>query len=218
MADPSPCFVGIDVGGARKGFHAVALRRGVLESCPKTDLASILAWVRELRPAAIAIDAPCHWAREGGSRSCERSLRIGDERISCFSTPTAERAAGRSFYDWVRNGLRLYAALAPDYPLHGGGPVRTPRMCETFPQAVACHLAGRKVSARHKSPVRRRILHEAGYDPSGLSNIDWIDAALCAIAAESLVAGGCQAFGDPADGLIVVPLKPLASAAKRTGI
>lgn len=199
-------YLGIDVGGPRKGFHAVALRGREFEPRAFRDTGDLVNWVHELKPAAIAIDAPCAWSADGGSRECERTLRIGAERISCFSTPTQARAEGRAFYDWVRNGLTLYQALAPDYSLYAGEKTRGPILCETFPQAVACMLAGRKVSARRKSPVRRQVLRDAAFNPDGLRNIDEVDAALCAIAAESLAAGRHEEFGNAKEGFIVTPV------------
>jgi len=199
-------FVGIDVGGPRKGFHAVALRRRQFDAAAFTELRELLKWIAYQKPAAIAIDAPCHWSIEGGSRECERTLRVADERISCFSTPTKKRAAGRPFYDWVRHGLRLYKALEAHYPIYKGGKPSAPLLCETFPQAVACMLAGRKVSARHKSRVRRQVLRDAGYEPVGLRNIDEVDAALCAITAAALVRGRFATFGRNEDGYIITPL------------
>ena len=196
--------LGIDVGGPRKGFHAVLLRESKFEPHAFVSVEGLLKWIGEMQPQAIAIDAPCGWSMDGGSRECERALRIGNERISCFSTPTRARA-GSSFYGWVRNGLELYRALGHDYRLHDGGEPSGPLLCETFPQAVACMLAGRKVPARHKSPVRRRVLRDAGYDPDGLGNIDLVDAALCAIAAKALLSGRFQAFGNAAEGFIITP-------------
>lgn len=199
-------YLGIDVGGPRKGFHAVAMSGREFEPRSFGRVDELVKWARELKPLAIAIDAPCAWSADGRSRECERCLRIGEDRISCFSTPSEERAAGRGFYDWVRNGLALYQALAAHYPLYTGSQTSGPIMCETFPQAVACMLAGTKLSARRKSPVRRKVLRSAGYDPDGLSNIDLVDAALCAIAAKALQSGRFEAFGNAREGYIVTPL------------
>lgn len=197
--------IGIDVGGARKGFHAVAMQGQSFVTFASPELEKLSRWLQLMQPAAIAIDAPSSWAVEGGSRTCERMLRIGDERISCFSTPTEERAAGSSFYDWVRNGLTLYQALQATHSLYSGGEVKAPVVGETFPQAVACMLAGRKVSAKRKARVRREVLDESGYDVRGLHNIDLVDAALCALTAEALIQNRFVAFGRPEDGFIVTP-------------
>lgn len=198
-------FIGIDVGGPRKGLHAVALRGSEFEVLALRDIAAVTNWVAKHKPAAIAIDAPCAWSAHGASRECERSLHLDGQRISCFSTPTEQKARGRSFYDWVRHGLALYAALSDAYPLYSGRRPRGRVMCETFPQAVACMLAGRKVPARNKSRVRRQVLSEAGYDPGGLHNIDQVDAALCALAAKALMQNLHQKFGNPQEGFIVTP-------------
>lgn len=38
------------------------------------------------------------------------------------------------------------------------------------------------------------------------TSIDWIDAALCALAADRIARGdACLAYGEPASGLILVP-------------
>jgi hypothetical protein len=42
-------------------------------------------------------------------------------------------------------------------------------------------MAGRVVAAKPKSKVRRKALQDMGYDPGKLSNIDFVDAALCAL-------------------------------------
>jgi predicted RNase H-like nuclease len=47
---------------------------------------------------------------------------------------------------------------------------------------------------------------QAGIDPTPLTNIDLIDAALCALVAHQLASGSpCRTYGEAATGLIVVP-------------
>jgi predicted RNase H-like nuclease len=53
--------------------------------------------------------------------------------------------------------------------------------------------------------VRRELLGEAGIVTKPLSNIDVVDAALCALAAQALLAGRFQTYGDAEEGFIVVP-------------
>ena len=104
------------------------------------------------------------------------------------------------------NGAELYRCLAPDYPLYNGQGSVSGRVCvETFPHAVACALAGQRLSAGQKRADRARLLQEAGIATDALTNLDWIDAALCALAAQHLKAGTCKAYGDAAEGFIVVP-------------
>ena len=76
---------------------------------------------------------------------------------------------------------------------------------ESFPHAVVCALAGRVVPTKPKATVRRAALRARGYDVTCLVNIDFVDAALCAVAAEAFLKGCVQCFGDEQEGFIVVP-------------
>lgn len=202
----TPCMLGIDVGGPRKGFHAVAMSvDGKLTIRHFDKVAAVRDWALELRPTAIAIDAPCNWSSEGRSRQAERELRIGQEKVSCFSTPTQALAGTRPFYGWVHHGLKLYRALNPHFPLYRGSKDQASGIIETFPHGVACALAGRRLNAKHKSSDRRALLNKLRIRESDLPNIDFVDAALCAVSARSWCEGKFQAFGNPSEGFIVVP-------------
>src|SRR5437016_4028593 len=117
------------------------------------DATESLAWCLSLGASVIAIDAPCRWSSDGGSRQAERSLEVGRMKIQCFSTPTRGRAVDhtKGFYDWVLNGERLYEQLKSKFPLFDGTDRKMPICFETFPQAVACSLAGMIVPARRKA-------------------------------------------------------------------
>ena len=199
--------IGVDVGGPRKGFHAVALTGKVFSKHACSGPAEVAAWCRDVGAVAVGVDAPCGWSASGMARQAERDLRINGERIHCFATPTLKRArqSQADFYGWVFNGMKLYDELRKHYPLFAGDGSVRPLCFETFPQAVACALAGRTVSAKHKATVRRHILSEQGYDHSALKNIDFIDAALCALAAERLLQKTVVHFGHPDEGFIVIP-------------
>lgn len=102
--------------------------------------------------------------------------------------------------------MDLYRCLAPDYYLYSGQRSVSGQVCvETFPHAVACALAGKQLSARQKLADRARLLREAGVSTDALTNMDWIDAALCALAAHYLIMGTFKTYGDVAEGFIVVP-------------
>ena len=93
MSAAKSTFVGIDVGGERKGFHAVALRGGTFcATLAHSDPAVIVSWCRQLKAVVVAVDAPCGWSDGAASRLAERSLAIGGNKISCFATPTRARA------------------------------------------------------------------------------------------------------------------------------
>ena len=83
---PPISVVGIDVGGVRKGFHAVALRDGVYTGQLATgDVQELAHWCRSVVGASvIAIDAPCRWSSDGRARPCERALM--QQGIFCFAT------------------------------------------------------------------------------------------------------------------------------------
>jgi predicted nuclease with RNAse H fold len=205
MGKPIQIVVGIDVGGAKKGFHAVALRGDVfVDKTSSINPAVIFDWCIEHKAIVVAVDAPCGWSRDGwSSREAERIL--GKQGIYCFATPTRERALHRDFYKWVFNGQNLYECLTDQYPLFDGQWTKKQTCIETFPQAIACALVGQMVSARHKSKVRRDVLRNRGYDNIQLPNIDFVDAALCAIAADKFHKANFQKFGNREEGFIVVP-------------
>jgi predicted nuclease with RNAse H fold len=164
--------VGIDVGGVRKGFHAVALRDGVYAGQLGTgDVQELADWCRSVVGASvIAIDAPCRWSSDGRARPCERELMR--QGICCF---------------------------------------------ETFPHAITWHLRNGEAKARQKRPQRTALLAQAGITTAPLTSIDWIDAALCALAAHRVASGAaCRAYGEPESGLIVVPERP--GAPDETGL
>ena len=77
---------------------------------------------------------------------------------------------------------------------------------ETFPHAVVCALAGRVVAARPKRETRRNALRQRGYDVGSLTNVDFVDAGLCAITADAFVRGRVTLFGKQVEGFIVVPV------------
>src|SRR5688500_13595517 len=204
----SEIFIGIDVGAATKGYHAIALReKGRLDKFRSGDSREVARWCGEQGARVVAVDAPCRWRNEGAAaRAAEREL--ASARISCFATPTEKKARGHAFYTWMLAGAELYTALA-DYPLYCGAP-RQGRVCiETFPQAIACALAGEIVSARAKRAIRSALLQRAGLDPADLCSIDEVDAALCALTAAAFAAGRFKAYGDLSGGFIIVTSDPL---------
>lgn len=200
----SRVVVGIDVGAKAKGFHAVALIDGLFVDRTKDpDPAAVVAWCLGHRARLVAVDAPCGWSSDRKSRQAERDLM--SEGIGCFSTPTREIARDRGFYAWVFNGEQIYKNLREYYELFDGEQSKEAMCIETFPHAIACALAGRVVPAKPKAKVRRESLRNQGYDDSSLPNIDFVDAALCAVAAAAFSEDRCNFYGEAGEGLVVVP-------------
>jgi predicted nuclease with RNAse H fold len=201
--DPA-VVAGIDVGGSKKGFHGVALRQDhILDTLATRRAADAVAWCRAQRVVVVGVDAPCRWSPTGRARSCERELAgLG---LSCFATPSQATGEVHPFYRWMVNGAELYRLLARQYRLYDGTR-RCEHLCfETFPQAIACSLAGNMLSARHKRVDRRRLLEQAGLFTGQLTSLDAIDAALCALTARHVLAGRFNAYGDSVEGFILLP-------------
>ena len=206
-----PTVIGIDVGGSRKGFHAVALIGGAYAGqLAASEVRELAHWCRSVIGAQlIAIDAPCRWSSAGRARPCERELNAAG--IRCFASPSREAALSHpsNYYGWMLQGELLYRQLEASHPLISGLPASAPACFETFPHAITWHLRGGNAAARQKRPQRRALLEQAGINPAPLTSIDFIDAALCALAAHLVARGAaCQAYGEPDTGLIVVPQGP----------
>ncbi|HLZ33311.1 MAG TPA: DUF429 domain-containing protein [Nitrospira sp.] len=203
---PSPqIVVGVDVGGVKKGFHAVALRDGTFfDKLAACNTAAIVEWCRRLGASTVGIDAPCKWSLTGKQRPCERELaRMG---IRAFATPCFKLGQLNPFYGWMLNGAELFRAFAKHYRLFDGqGSTSRPLCFETFPHAAACALTGIRLSAKNKRVERRRLLRQAGVTIDALTTIDEVDAALCALTARHFLAGTFTAYGNEAEGYIVVP-------------
>jgi predicted nuclease with RNAse H fold len=208
MSPDGQAVVGIDVGGERKGFHAVALRNGIFEKATSTEPGEIVRWCLERKANIVAIDAPCGWSQSTSARLAEQDLKLLGKKIHCFATPTLAHAQAhkKGFYGWVFNGEKLYRLLAPQYPLYDGRHRSGPICFETFPHAIVCAFAAKVVPAKPKKLKRRDVLRKLGYDDSPFSNIDFIDAALCAVTAERFREGRTIQFGRRDEGFIVMPI------------
>ncbi|MBM3660869.1 MAG: DUF429 domain-containing protein [Actinobacteria bacterium] len=190
--------LGVDVA-ARRGCDVVILGDDLVARPLGRVHAGeeLAARCRAIGAAVVAIDAPPGWATTG-RRSCEAALSA--RGISVFSTPDAGRGEANPFYDWMRTGFAMFAA------------VDTCPTLETFPHAVAIALRGeRPVGSLLKRPAeklawRRTALARAGVDITALRTIDEVDAALCAVTGLWHLDGRTEALGDPADGVLTLPV------------
>jgi len=117
LASPQLRWIGIDVGGRRKGFHVAgvdgALRTELAAFAGPDAVARVAGWAEARQPSRIAIDSPATWALEGeGSRPCEREFaraRICGIRF----TPDERTAAARTdgYYEWIAYGLELWEEM-----------------------------------------------------------------------------------------------------------
>ena len=204
-----PVVAGVDVGGKKKGFHAVAFR-GVtfIRKIQSSDAAEIADWCRNVAAQVVGIDAPCRWSLTGRSRPAERELMA--RRIQCFSSPSLEAALAhpKQYFHWMLAGAELFRELEKTYTLYSGGTLASEPICfETFPHAVVCELAGKIVSAKSKNLSRRMVLRNEGIDDSHLPNIDFVDATLCALTGIYFLNGQTRHYGEAKSGYIVVPAR-----------
>jgi hypothetical protein len=81
--------------------------------------------------------------------------------------------------------------------------------------AFTWHLRGGNATAAKKRAQRSALLEKAGIALCRLTSIDRIDAALFALAAHQVAAGGaCHTYGDGESGWIVVPRGPVECGAR----
>ena len=125
--------------------------------------------------------------------------------MRCFYTPTRALAAKSRFYDWVFNGELLYQKLG--LPIFMGEQSQETCAIETFPHAVQMSLWAEDPNPiGNKRSVRESTLAlKENYDTSQLSNIDFIDAALCAVSADYFAHHQFIAYGCKTEGYIVLP-------------
>jgi predicted nuclease with RNAse H fold len=104
-------WIGVDVGGDRKGFDlAIIDDAGLLSLRGRLNCADVAGIVEDVNPLVVAIDSPCCCAARGQTtRECERTLA---RRICGIRwTPEAAAVNASDYYGWVIRGLELYGAL-----------------------------------------------------------------------------------------------------------
>jgi predicted nuclease with RNAse H fold len=131
---PAVTWLGVDVGGERKGFDAALIdERRLLDLNGGLTHAEILTIVRMRRPAVVAIDSPRCCAPHGErTRAGER--RVHNEICGIRWTPDASQVRGNPYYEWIEHGLELYRGL------EGCGA----QVIEVFPTASWTRWAGKR--------------------------------------------------------------------------
>ncbi|MHB8512283.1 MAG: DUF429 domain-containing protein [Actinomycetota bacterium] len=191
--------LGVDVSVAR-GLDFVVLdsKKRVVATLARASLDDLNRWLQEFEPLVIAIDSPPAF----GARSAERELaRIG---ISAYAVPKDDMSARKPFYDWMREGHRVFATARDcGYDLYRSGDPAHSAM-ETFPHATAVVLNG-MLPRTSKLEFRKAALKTSGVDTNSLKTQDQIDAALCALTGIMALEGAFHAAGIPSEGVIVLP-------------
>jgi predicted nuclease with RNAse H fold len=201
--------LGIDVG-VRKGLDLVLLdgSRDPAATHRGVPLENVRRLIEESKADVVAIDSPPGWAGKGPSRSTEREIRHFG--IQSYGTPAADRGTDHPFYEWMRVGFEVFRMAArAGFPRYRGGPAGGTAI-EVFPHASAVVLAGCLPPRRaRKAAWRAAVLQAGGVNVQGLRSLDQIDAALAALTGLRALMGRSSAFGDPREGVIVLPARAL---------
>jgi len=127
-----------------------------------------------------------------------------------FATPSDPVKQRKPFYCWMKVGFQSFGAVASRFQRYRTGPVRD-HAVEVFPHASAVYLAGSLMpKGTSKVQWRRSVLTREGVEIASLTNADLVDAALAALTGIYALRGDFTLFGDPQEGVIVVPRRNAA--------
>jgi predicted RNase H-like nuclease len=204
-----PTALGIDVG-VTKGLDLVLLGDDgrVRDTVRRATLDAVTRCLRTFEPDVVTIDSPPRWATSGARRAAERELSLLG--IHSYGTPSDPAKQRSPFNDWMREGFRVFETVSAErFPLYTGGSPRHTSM-EIYPHATAVALAGYLPPVGlTKARWRAAVLKEHGVDTRALHGADPIDAALAALTGLLALDGRRLPLGDPAEGVIVLPLSTL---------
>jgi predicted nuclease with RNAse H fold len=193
-------WLGIDVGGQRKGFDvALVDERRLLALEGRLRRHAVVELVERARPTLVAIDSPRGCAPEGQTaRAGERQLAKSICGIRW--TPDARHVHANDYYAWVVEGLALFGALA--------GRVE---VIEVFPTASWTRWQGKRGS-QTRSAWSRQGLAELELDGvPRRTNQDQRDAIAAAVTARLHTHGMTETLGE-----IVVPAVAETNATRTT--
>jgi predicted nuclease with RNAse H fold len=208
--------LGVDVS-ERRGLDVVLLA----DDSPRPALVQgavtpegLTALLRQHAPDVVAIDSPPSWTKTGRSRLAER--RLAALAIQSYRTPSEDRAT--AFHNWMKEGFRAFAAAAAaGYPRYGSGPVAGTAM-EVFPHATTIALTGGlPPKGVAKAAWRRTVLERRGIETAVLRSPDLVDAAVAALTGLLALRSEFTAFGEPDEGVIVVPFREVPTGPYRRG-
>ncbi|HUK76019.1 MAG TPA: DUF429 domain-containing protein [Thermoleophilia bacterium] len=201
------------------------------------QVAALMDWIGRHEPAVVAVDAPQGYRRPArgeasagarpasapaGShpplqRVCDRELMA--RRISLYPVPTRQAvASGESrLPEWMKAGFDYFRRLrrigfeVPDQPVMPGALGGPPAALEVYPYgAFATLLGALPPSKATRAGLRLRIvaLRRAGLEWDEYFDHDSLDALAAALTAWRFQQGRAAHLGDPAEGLIWLPVSP----------
>jgi predicted nuclease with RNAse H fold len=184
------CWLGVDVGGERKGFDAALLdERELIALASGLTVDGVLELAATRAPLLAGVDSPCGWAADGETAR-HGELLLNRAVCGIRWTPDARTGARGAYYAWIRHGLAVFAGL------EGLG---VPAV-EVFPTASWTRWGGPR-AGRSRADWSRAVLASItlGGVPSR-TNQDQRDAIAAALTARQHWLGRSECFGE-----IVVP-------------
>jgi predicted nuclease with RNAse H fold len=185
-------WIGVDVGGKRKGFDVAVIDEDRLVGLVGgLGRRAVVELVEAERPAVVGIDCPRCCAPTGRTaRAGERSL----VRAICGIRWTPDRATveANPYYAWIIEGLELFAVLGE----------RNIEQIEVFPTASWTRWLG------SRGAISRAVWTKGGVYGLGLEDIpartnqDQRDAIAAAVTSRQHAHGTTESFGE-----IVVPVR-----------
>lgn len=184
-------WMGVDVGGKRKGFDVAVIDdlelialRNRLNRDQVTDL------VRTYQPAVVAVDSPRTCAPDG------QTTRAGERQLAktiCGIrwTPDEQHVRDNTYYAWIIEGRALFTALAD----------QGVEVIEVFPTASWTRWHGTRGQQTRASWTRQALTALGVQGVPARTNQDQRDAIAAAMTARQHAAGTTETIGE-----IVVPL------------
>lgn len=185
-------WLGVDVGGKRKGFDVALIDdRRLLALQGRLNHEAVVGLVETHRPKIVAIDSPRCCAPDGETtRAGERELTKAICGIRW--TPDERRVHESPYYAWIVEGLALYRALSTI-------PVE---VIEVFPTASWTRWHGRRGSRSRSVWSRRGLTALCLDDVPQRTNQDQRDAIAAAVTAHQHTQRMTETMGE-----IVVPAR-----------
>ena len=184
-------WIGVDVGGKRKGFDAAVIDdRRVLALKSRMTCKQVVDLVITNPPTVVAIDSPRSYAPDGQTAR-EGELQLAKSICGIRWTPDAGRVHASAYYAWILEGRALFGALA----------ARGVEVIEVFPTASWTRWHGKR-GPRTRAAWTRQGLAALGLEcVPARTNQDQRDALAAAMTAHQHSLARTETIGD-----IVVPV------------
>jgi predicted nuclease with RNAse H fold len=185
-------FVGVDVGGRRKGFDvAVIDARRLLGLHGGLALDDVVELVDAVQPAVAGIDCPRCCATNGRTAR-DGELLLARQICGIRWTPDRRTVEGNPYYAWIVEGLELFKTLAE----------RTTELIEVFPTASWTRWLGPRGSRSRAVWTGQGLARLALDGVPDLTNQDQRDAIAAAVTARQHHGKATESLGE-----IVVPVR-----------